>query len=167
MQSFSSASVILNLSELPGPGGFPPTFRLSVVPRPWSTMVSITVRLFLNRNMQIHKRRAAALASVERPLTVGVTLLPDYEERGDAVVLDGSEPHTQGLDFSGLQEEVEHKRSGGAFHKPRAALYQRRLPTVTQQHYFTNPVKEGFETGIKEHSPDFCEPGTPGCLYQC
>ena len=49
VQSFSSASVILNLNELPCPGGFPATFRLSVVPRPWRTIVSITVRLFLNR----------------------------------------------------------------------------------------------------------------------
>lgn len=49
VQSFSRASVILNLSELPCPGGFPATFRLSVVPRPWSMIVSITVRLFLNR----------------------------------------------------------------------------------------------------------------------
>lgn len=48
VQSFSRASVILNLSELPCPGGFPATFRLSVVPRPWSMIVSITVRLFLN-----------------------------------------------------------------------------------------------------------------------
>lgn len=49
VQSLRRASVILNLSELPCPGGFPATFRLSVVPRPWSTIVSITVRLFLHR----------------------------------------------------------------------------------------------------------------------
>lgn len=48
VQSFNSASVILNLSELPCPGGFPATFRLSVVPWPWRMIVSITVRLFLN-----------------------------------------------------------------------------------------------------------------------
>lgn len=55
--------------------------------------------------------------------------LPDYEERGDAVVPDRSEPHTEGFDFSGLQEEVVHERSGGTFHKPRAALYHRSLQT--------------------------------------
>lgn len=49
VQSFSRASVILNLSEPPWPGDFPATFRLSVVPRPWSMIVSNTVRLFLNR----------------------------------------------------------------------------------------------------------------------
>lgn len=48
VQSFNRASVILNLSELPCPGGFPATFRLSVVPWPWRMIVSITVRLFLN-----------------------------------------------------------------------------------------------------------------------
>lgn len=47
VQSFRRASVILNLSELPCPGGFPETFKLSVVPRPWSKIVSITVKLFL------------------------------------------------------------------------------------------------------------------------
>lgn len=49
VQSFSRASVILNLSKPPWPGDFPATFRLSVVPRPWSMIVSNTVRLFLNR----------------------------------------------------------------------------------------------------------------------
>lgn len=46
-QSFNSASVILKRKELPGPGGLPATFKLSVVPCPCTIMASITVKLFL------------------------------------------------------------------------------------------------------------------------
>lgn len=58
VQSFNRASVILNLSELPCPGGFPATFRLSVVPWPWRIIVSITVRLFLNGWRTRHQKWA-------------------------------------------------------------------------------------------------------------
>lgn len=57
VQSFSRSSVILNLSELPSPGGFPATFRLSVVPRPWSIIMSNTVKLFLNGSQVRHNFR--------------------------------------------------------------------------------------------------------------
>lgn len=96
VQSFSSASVILNLSELPCPGGFPATFRLSVVPRPWSTMVSITVRLFLHAFPKHPEDKHATVFSEATALwTLVEVWLPDYEKGGDAVVSDGREPHAE------------------------------------------------------------------------
>lgn len=47
-QSLSKTSLILKRKELPGPGCFPASFRLSVVPCPCTTTASTTVRLFLH-----------------------------------------------------------------------------------------------------------------------
>lgn len=74
-------------------------------------IVSITVRLFLNR-LECNFRRGKNKLNVQVCLIHSKVTLPDYEERRDTVVADGSEPHAERLDFSGQQEEVVHKGSG-------------------------------------------------------
>ena len=55
-------------------------------------------------------------------------MIPDHEQRGDRVVADGGEFHTEGLDPLRRQGQVVNVGLGRALAEARAALQERFLP---------------------------------------